>query len=115
MMLPVKTASFRVLFTLAPYSYFLITKFHFRVFKAIKTVFPSSGDVKVEEGKILFRNKRIFLEDRAWSYVCMSWGREVVSSVFLEFSQLQFNKNSDIAAAERAPSAVVSSGDFMIH
>ena len=115
MMLPVKTASFRVLFTLATYSYFLITKFHFRVFKAVKTIFPSSGDVKVEEGKILFQNKRIFLEGRAWPYVCMNRGREVVSSVFLEYSQLRFNKNSDIAAAERAPSAVVSSGDFMTH
>jgi len=100
---------------LATYSYFLITKFHFCVFKTVKTAFPSFGDVKVEEGKILFQNKRIFLEDRAWSYVRMSWGREVVSSVFLEFSQLRFNKNNrDAAAAERAPS-LVSSDDFMIH
>ena len=93
MMLPVKTASFCILFILATYSYFLITKFHFCVFKTVKTVktvFPSFEDVKVEEGKILFQNKGILLEDRAWSYVRMSWGREVVSSVSLEFSQLRF-------------------------
>lgn len=45
----------------------------------------------------------------------MSWGREVVSSVFLEFSQLRVNKNnSNTAAAERAASLVVSGDDFMI-
>lgn len=119
MMLPVKTASFCILFILATYSYFLITKFHFCVFKTVKTVktvFPSFEDVKVEEGKILFQNKGILLEDRAWSYVRMSWGREVVSSVSLEFSQLRFHKkNSNTAAAERAPSVVVPSDDFMIH